>query len=175
MSRDEKQLLKIEIKLLEDSTRMLKYSYDISYEIGIKEQYTFEELDRFESLTSRFARTSDILIQKIFRLIDVIKLEMPGTVIDRINRAEKRGLISSAEIFKDIRRLRNDIAHEYILSAIEEIYKKVLKLTPYLFESVEKVKQYINKYEQGATNQETYIDKHSLTMISISKDILCIR
>ena len=44
MSRDEKQLLKIEIKLLEDSTRMLKYSYDISYEIGIKNS-TFEELD----------------------------------------------------------------------------------------------------------------------------------
>lgn len=147
MKHDEKQLLDIEMKLLEDSANMLKYSYDICSDIGIKEEYTLEELDRFESLTSRFARTSDILIQKIFRLIDVIELELPGTVIDRINRAEKRGLISSAEIFKDIRRLRNEIAHEYIPSAIEEIYKKVLRLTPYLFESLEKIKQYIDRYE----------------------------
>lgn len=147
MKHDEKQLLDIEMKLLEDSVNMLKYSYDICSDIGIKEEYTLEELDRFESLTSRFARTSDILIQKIFRLIDVIELELPGTVIDRINRAEKRGLISSAENFKDIRRLRNDIAHEYIPSAIEEIYKKVLRLTPYLFESLEKIKQYIDRYE----------------------------
>lgn len=145
MSRDEKQLLEIEMALLEDSNNMLSYSYNICSNIGLKEKYSLEELDKFEALTSRFARTSDILIQKVFRLIDIIELEIPGTVIDRINRAEKRELISSAEVFKDIRRLRNDIAHEYIPSAIEEIFKRVLKLTPYLIESVENIKEYINK------------------------------
>lgn len=145
MSRDEKQLLEIEMDFLENSNNMLSYSYNICSNIGLKEKYSLEELDKFEALTSRFARTSDILIQKVLRLIDIIELEIPGTVIDRINRAEKRELISSAEVFKDIRRLRNDIAHEYIPSAIEEIFKRVLKLTPYLIESVENIKEYINK------------------------------
>jgi len=142
MKKDEKELLIRELNLLEDSNDVLKYSYDKCSQIGIKDTYTVEELDRFEALTSRFARTSDILIQKIFRLIDIIELERPGSVIDRINRAEKRGLISSGETFKEIRRLRNDIAHEYIPSVIKEIYQKVLKLTPHLLDTVEKIQEY---------------------------------
>lgn len=142
MRKDEKELLKAELKLLDEAHKMLNYSYTICAIIGIKENYDFEELDKFEALTSRFARTSDILIQKIFRLIDILELEIPGSVIDRINRMEKRELIDSAEIFKQIRRLRNDIAHEYIPEAIETIFKKVLHLTPHLIDSIQKVQQY---------------------------------
>lgn len=149
MRKDEQELFLSELKLLEDSNEVLKYSYEKCSEIGIKDSYSIEELDRFEALTSRFARTSDILIQKIFRLIDTIELERPGTIIDRINRAEKREVISSAKIFKEIRRLRNDIAHEYIPSAIREIFQKVLELTPYLLDSVEKIKEYRKNLDRG--------------------------
>lgn len=145
MRRDEKQLLIEELKLLEYSNNMLTYSYDTCKSIGIKEEYTFDELDKFEALTSRFARTSDMLIQKIFRLIDILELERPGSVIDRINRAEKRGLISSSEIFKEIRYLRNEISHEYIPTVIEQIFEKVLRLVPYLIDSIDKVNKYCQK------------------------------
>lgn len=145
MRRDEKQLLIEELKLLEYSNNMLTYSYDTCKSIGIKEEYTFNELDKFEALTSRFARTSDMLIQKIFRLIDILELERPGSVIDRINRAEKRGLISSSEIFKEIRYLRNEISHEYIPTVIEQIFEKVLRLVPYLIDSIDRVNKYCQK------------------------------
>ncbi|MCK9268514.1 MAG: hypothetical protein M0P14_07375 [Alkaliphilus sp.] len=149
MKRDEKQLLAEELKLLEYSNDMLIYSYNTCRNIGIKEEYTFGELDKFEALTSRFARTGDMLIQKIFRLIDILELERPGSVIDRINRAEKRGLISSAEIFKEIRYLRNDISHEYVPTAIEQIFEKVLEFTPYLIDSVNRVKKYSGEILKG--------------------------
>ena len=130
--RDVKRLLAEELKLLEYSNDMLTYSYNTCRNIGIRENYTFEELDKFEALTSRFARTGDMLIQKVFRSIDTLELERPGSVIDRINRAEKRGLISSAEIFKEIRFLRNDISHEYIPTAIEQIFKSFrINTAPY--------------------------------------------
>lgn len=145
MKRDEEQLLVEELTLLEYANDMLTYSYNTCRNIGIREDYTFGELDKFEALTSRFARTSDMLIQKIFRLIDILELERPGSVIDRINRAEKRGLISSAEIFKEIRHLRNDISHEYIPTAIEQMFAKVLELTPYIIDSVERVEKYSRK------------------------------
>ncbi len=145
MRRDEKQLLIEELRLLEYSNNMLTYSYNTCRNIGIKENYTFEELDKFEALTSRFARTSDMLIQKIFRLIDILELERPGSVIDRINRAEKRGLISSSEIFKEIRYLRNEISHEYIPTVIEQIFEKVLRLVPYLIDSIDRVNKYCEK------------------------------
>lgn len=145
MRWDEEQLLVEELTLLEHSNDMLIYSYNTCKSIGIKKDYTFEELDKFEALTSRFARTSDMLIQKIFRLIDILELERPGSAIDRINRAEKRGIIYSAEIFKEIRYLRNDISHEYIPTAVEQIFKEVLKLTPYLIDSVDRVNKYCKK------------------------------
>jgi uncharacterized protein YutE (UPF0331/DUF86 family) len=128
----EKKLLEEELNLLKKSNEILVYSYNMCKKIGIKDEYTFEELDRFEALTSRFARTSDIIIQKIFRLIDILELEPSGSIIDRINRAEGRGIIDSANTFKEIRRLRNDIAHEYISLEIKSMFKNVLRLTPEL-------------------------------------------
>ena len=61
-----------------------------------------DEEDKLEALGSRFARMSDMLVQQVFRLIDEIDLDSTGTVRDRINRAEKKGLISSAREFIDI-------------------------------------------------------------------------
>lgn len=146
MNREEKELLENELKHLEQSGRMLKHSYDKCYALAMKEEYSFDELDSFEALTSRFARTSDVLIQKIFRLLDIIELESEGSTIDRINRAEGRGLIEDAEILKDIRRLRNDIAHEYKHSAVEQIFRNVLEFTPTILESISRVHKYCEKY-----------------------------
>jgi uncharacterized protein with HEPN domain len=144
MSNKLKELLELELKQLREAGEILEYSLDVCSKIGIKEDYTFEELDKFEALTGRFARTSDILIQKIFRTLDNMELELPGTAIDRINRAERRGLIS-ADTFKEIRYLRNDIAHEYVLDMVDEIYKKTLELAPYLLETMDKVLRLYSK------------------------------
>jgi len=58
------------------------------------------------------------------------------------NRAEKKGLIDSADIFIQIRIVRNDIAHEYHIETLRDIYKKVLELAPYLLKCVEKIRGY---------------------------------
>lgn len=139
-------ILQKELKLLVDATDVLLYSFDKCSRIGLKQAYQPEELESFESFTGRFARLSDILIQKIFRLIDEIDLETQGTVRDRINRAEKKELIGSSETFVEIRLVRNDIAHEYLPEAIHETFAKVLELTPALLDSVERVKAYSQRY-----------------------------
>ena len=146
MIKDQVDLLKAELSLLDNAIEILKYSYDACVKIDIKEQYTLDELDRFEAFTSRFARLSDIVTQKMFRLIDDIDLEDSGTVRDRINRAEKKNLIEDADIFIQIRIVRNDIAHEYNAESLKDIFKKVLELTPYLLESVKNIKEYCQKF-----------------------------
>ena len=97
-------------------------------------------------LTGRFARLADLLVQKIFRLIDRMDLEDQGTIRDRINRAEKKGLIASAEQFILIKELRNTIAHEYDPVATQQIFLNVLAFCPLLFDSVDRVKKYIVIY-----------------------------
>ncbi len=58
-------LLKSEWDLLQQSVATLKLSVLKCQTIGIKEFYSFEELESFDSLTSKFNRTSDIFTQKV--------------------------------------------------------------------------------------------------------------
>ena len=146
MTNDLLSLLRAELATLESATEILQHSYELCKKIGIKEQPTFDEMDRFEAFTSRFARLSDILIQKMCRLIDQIDLEDGGSVRDRINRAEKKGLIESADVFTQIRIVRNDIAHEYHTEALHDIYRKALALAPHLFDSEKRIKGYCKRY-----------------------------
>lgn len=146
MTENMKQLLVNELKLLADTRDVLLYSFNKCSAIGIKESYEPEELESFESFTGRFARLSDILIQKVFRLLDELELEAQGSIRDRINRAEKKELVASGDIFVEIRMIRNEIGHEYLPEAIREIFVKVLSLTPHLLDSVERTMAYSRKF-----------------------------
>ncbi len=140
--------LQTELKLMDKATEYLRYSYKICQTIETKKSYSYEELEHFESLTGRFARLSDLLIQKIFRLIDQIDLDVQGTVRDRINRAEKKELISNAEEFVDIRELRNHIAHEYDSTTMFALFTEVKNYCPILFDTIERIHIYTQKNYQ---------------------------
>ena len=131
-------------------------------------------MDQFEAFTSRFARMSDMLIQKVFRLLDKIELVDDGTIRDRINRAEKKGLIESADMFIQIRIVRNDIAHEYHIETLKDIYKKVLELTQYLLDCTEKISAYCKKRNYISGNvlpQEDIKDANKkYTILSLAND-----
>jgi hypothetical protein len=104
-----------------------------------------EEEEKLEALTSRFARLSDMLIQKIWRSLFLVELEEDGTILDRINKAEKKGLIENAQKFRSLRELRDEIAHEYRLEDIKKLYKDILASTPELFDAVNRLHQYVIK------------------------------
>lgn len=146
MKPEMQELLKKELLLLARAAQIVSHSYERCRDIDSLSDHTLEELDHLEGLTSRFARLSDLLIQKIFRLIETLDLDSPGTVRDRIHRAEKKGLIASADIFVEIRDLRNHIAHAYHVAELENIYRHVKKWTPALLESVERTNDYCKRY-----------------------------
>ena len=137
--------LRLNLSILDKALDTFNYSYESCKKIGIRDEYTYEELDKFESLTSRFARISDILTQKIMKSIFILLREDVNTFIDRINLAEKLEMIDSAEELKAIRDLRNEIAHEYCVDDISEIFENVLKYSGVLLRTIEKVKKYIDK------------------------------
>ncbi len=146
MNDNQLNLLDEQLRLLDKSKNVLEYSYQRCLAIRDKSIFDAQDLERFESLTGRFARLSDLLIQKMFRLIDSLDLDDQGTVRDRINRAEKKGLIANAEEFVLIRELRNTIAHEYDPIASEQVFLHVLEFCPLLFDAVDRLRQYAKKY-----------------------------
>ena len=106
-------------------------------------ELSFEEQESFDSLTSKFARISDIYTQKILKSICIVYRENCTTFIDRCNFAEKIGIVSDVQLLFDIRDLRNEISHEYIDDLIIEIYQKTLELSDILIPIIEDTNSHI--------------------------------
>ena len=136
--------LKEDFSRLDRAVKMLKYSLQRCKKIGMKTDYSLEELDRFESLTSRFARTSDIYTQKVMKGVILILREEANTFIDRANLFEKLE-VSSAEDLKLIRDLRNEISHEYKIDDITEIFEAVIEYSDKLIKVIKRTKTFAEK------------------------------
>lgn len=130
-------LLRSEWELLQAVVTTLKLSVYKCNAIGIKESYSFEELESFDSLTSKFNRTSDIFTQKVLRSVWILLHEPFAPFIDMMNNCEKMRILSSADQMIEIRDLRNQIAHEYLPDAIRELVPETLELSASLFENIE--------------------------------------
>jgi len=115
-------VLRENINVLNLSADWVRHSYEQTEAIEIKTKYAIEEFDKLENLTSRYARTTDMLVNKVLRSIDTVESEDIGTIIDIMNRAEKRGIVSSAELLHTIKDLRNNIAHEYKIDEITNFF-----------------------------------------------------
>lgn len=138
--------LKETLILLDNAVKWLERSYKKCVSIGQGNKYSEDEFDAFETLSSRFARVSDILVQKVFRSIDALELSDEGTLLDALNRAEKRTIINSIEDVREIRDLRNQIVHEYVDEDLISTFNEILKYTPKLLEIIKNTKIYCKKY-----------------------------
>ncbi len=139
------ELLDKQVREMHDAGVILDHSFKKCCRIGVRPDLDMDQLESFEALTARFARLSDLVIQKVLRTISFLDLEDSGTVRDRINRAEKKGFIESAEDFVLIRMLRNEIAHEYKSETIFDIFERVLALTPALLDAVKRIQRYASE------------------------------
>jgi Protein of unknown function DUF86 len=147
--REHVQVLAETMRQLEDSASWLRRSLKRCQKAGAKRDLSAADLDAFEALTSRYARLSDMILQKLFRGLDRLELEDSGTLLDALNRAEKRGLIDSAADFQEIRELRNEIAHEYTQEDLRALFESVLQHSPALLEIIRRAHDYSRRYLPG--------------------------
>ncbi|MDR2116696.1 MAG: DUF86 domain-containing protein [Planctomycetaceae bacterium] len=141
------EVLQTNLDSFSSSLVWLRRSYERCVEIGIKTNYTEIEFDHFENLTSRYARTTDLLVNKVLRSIDTVEFVTGGSLIDVVNRAEQRGIINSATEIRTIKDLRNEIAHEYETDNLRELFDVVLQTVPQLLAISERVIDYGKKYK----------------------------
>jgi uncharacterized protein YutE (UPF0331/DUF86 family) len=140
------EVLKENLQKLNLSSEWVRKSYEQAVKINIKDDYTIEEFEKLEVLASRYARTTDMLINKALRSIDTLELEDIGNVIDIMNRAEKRGIVESAEILHILKDLRNNIVHEYQIEKVAKFFGEIVKYSPVLLEIIKKVNEYCMRY-----------------------------
>lgn len=136
--RDEKlvQLLQAEWQLLNASVATLQQSVEKCKAIGIKELYSFEEQESFDSLTSKFSRSSDLFTQKVIRTVWMLLHEGFVPFIDMMNTAEKLGAIKNANQMIGIRDMRNQIAHEYIPEVLFDLLPEIMDMVRQLIDNI---------------------------------------
>ncbi len=134
--------LKELVEALKRQQFWLKHSYDESVKIDLKETYSVREFDTLETLTSRFARSIDFLVRKVWRAIDEAEFESQGTLIDVVNRAHKRKLFDDESVVQQIKEIRNDVAHEYLNERLKGLFSDVVKTTPAMLEMVQRTVDY---------------------------------
>lgn len=76
-----------------------------------------ELAETVEAFTSRFARLQDTVGDKLLPNWLRALGEDVGAAIDNLDKAEKFGVLDSADRWLEIRQLRNQMVHEYIESA----------------------------------------------------------
>ena len=144
---DHIKILKENSDALNDASLWLKRSYGICKDYDDLTNPNSEAMDAFEALTSRFARTSDLLFNKVFRSIAYISEGENRPWLDVLILMEKYGVIESAEDARIIKELRNDIVHEYILTDITILFKEVLNQCPFLLKFAENAIQESEKLQ----------------------------
>jgi uncharacterized protein YutE (UPF0331/DUF86 family) len=124
-------------EVLEESRgRVSAFSQRLGQELSIGER------ESCEALTSRFARLNDFLLQRVFRTVDQVELVDEGTALDRLQRMEKRGVIPSAQRWRELRALRNAIAHEYLVESADRVLADALSAAPELAATAAAVAKY---------------------------------
>jgi hypothetical protein len=138
-----RNLLRTELESLERSASSLQRSMAKCSQLTPSPRQSFEEEESFDALTSKFARCSDILTQKVLKTLVFILREDAPTFVDRMNLCEKLGAIPSAKSLIEIRDLRNTIAHEYAVDDLLELYADTLKLCPQLIEAAKSAEIFV--------------------------------
>jgi len=113
----------------------LKYSLKKAERIDLSKELSADEFELFDSFSSRFLRLYEVLVNTVIRTILIIVNESGDTYLDNLHTSEKLSLITSTKDIDEIRKLRNQVAHEYLDHEWKEIYEKLLKQAPLLLSS----------------------------------------
>lgn len=74
---------------------------------------TVQQLSFIDMMTFRFSKVQDSIGSKIFPIILNLLQEEAPAFIDKLNKLEQLGYITSADWWISLRELRNQIAHDY--------------------------------------------------------------
>ena len=92
----------------------------------INRKYLQKELEPYDALSDRFIRAVEAFI-KFFRTYEYYLYTVnSGTYRDLLLNMEKQDLISSVEIWIDMRDIRNRIVHDYLPDQIKNIFDLIM-------------------------------------------------
>ena len=132
-------------------TKMPLSSHDV-------EAFTFDDMLLWEMFVNRFSKLQDLMGAKIFKAVIDYAGESTDlmTLIDRLHTLEKLGLIDNAVAWKDLREMRNHLAHEYpdAPETVANYLNKAFDMASVLIETLNKLEEFIGtlRIKNATTN-----------------------
>ena len=118
-----RQLLEQALAEMGQARRHLDYSFaQVAPLPEPPAQLDERQLESVEAFASRFSRAVDLLVNKLLRSLDRVELFPEGSLLDVVNRAEKRGFVGRAAELRELKEVRNVIAHDYAGARAAEIF-----------------------------------------------------
>jgi len=142
--------LQAALKDMEKTAIWLRQSWDRCRVIPAAEAGSEANAEAVEAFMSRFARTVDLLTNKVLRALDLVELEPSGSLLDVLNRAERRGVVASAERLREMKILRNLIAHDYAGQYLADTFQACVEFAPQLLDVIERVRAYCERFSGKA-------------------------
>lgn len=103
--------------LRQTDQRLFRQPFDAARAHALKANQ--DESERADAFAARFGRLQDTLGDKLLPELLRQLAEPVGPAIDNLDRAERLGLLASADDWLAARKLRNRVVHEYVRDAAE--------------------------------------------------------
>jgi hypothetical protein len=103
--------------LLDTDRRLFAQLFSADRAAGLR--MNIDESERTDAFVARFGRLQDTVADKLLPEFLRCLAEPVGPAIDNLDRAEKLGLLNSADEWLASRKLRNRMVHEYVRDAAE--------------------------------------------------------
>lgn len=96
-----------------------------------------------EAFAARFGRLQDHLGEKLIPRLLLLLGEVPGPLLDNLNRAERLGILENALDWLAWRKLRNRLVHEYFqeTTSFAQAIQQALHATPSLLNLLTAIRQ----------------------------------
>ena len=126
MKKDYKVLFENSRQKVNSAVELVEASLRNLNEYNVNKKYSPKELEPYDALSDRFIRAVETCI-KFFKTYEYYLYAISSdTYRDLLSAMVKQNIISSVEIWVDMRDLRNRIVHDYLPHQIKSIYDLIM-------------------------------------------------
>ena len=110
-----------------------------------QKEYSQEELDYYDSLSFRFEKTIEVILNFFKGLELFLYSKQSDTLRDRLLAMQKIEVIDGIDFWIEARLLRNKISHPYLPEQLQEMYQEIVKKAKVIEMTVSNLEDYISK------------------------------
>lgn len=125
MNRDQQEMLRENRDKARAALGLVMASLDTYAPFNPAAELSPKELEPYDALADRFIRTIESAL-RLFRSVELYEFGIPAdSTRELLDRMEKLGRVSSAELWMAMRSIRNKIVHDYLPEQVAQMFQQI--------------------------------------------------